>query len=221
MGFICIGHRGASGHAPENTLKAFQLAIDMGCPWIELDVYCVEGELLVIHDDEVDRTTNGAGLVMEMGVAALRNLDAGDGEKIPTLTEVLELCRGKVNVNVELKGPNTAEPVNQLLATSEGWSEQNVAISSFYHDELAKADEKYKRGALFYKETDYVSAANQLGAYSINLAAKLVSKEVVDQAHDAGYPVWVYTVNTFDEMLAMKNMGADAVFTNFPDQFPT
>lgn len=223
MSFLCIGHRGASGHAPENTLKAFQLAIDMGCPWIELDVYAVEGELLVIHDDDVDRTTNGTGAVMALSLAELRSLDAGDGEKIPTLKEVLDLARGQVSVNVELKGPNTAQPVNQLLNAelSNGWTEKHFAISSFDHRELAKADPRFARGALFYKQADYVQIATTLGASSINLAAKLVTPEVVTAAHTAGFEVWVYTVNTGPEMQNLKELGVDAVFTNFPDQFPT
>ena len=194
----------------------------MGCPWIELDVYAVEGELLVIHDDDVDRTTNGTGAVMELGLDALRALDAGDGEKIPTLKEVMDLCRDKVAINIELKGPNTAAPVNQLLIAeaSNGWSPKNISISSFYHDELAKAAPEFPRGALFYKEADYLEKASALTAFSINLSAKLVTKEIVDRAHQAGYQVWVYTVNTFDEMEALKDIGVDAVFTNFPDRFP-
>ena len=222
MSFLCIGHRGASGHAPENTLKAFQLAIDMGCPWIELDVYAVEDELLVIHDDEVDRTTDGSGLVMEMTLETLRSLDAGEGEKIPTLQEVMALCQGKVAINIELKGPGTAEPVNQLLAemTHQSWNEKNISISSFHHDELARANPLYPRGALFYKEAPYIEKAQALAAYSINLAAKLVDADVVAEAHNHGYQVWVYTVNTKAEMQKMKDFGVDAVFTNYPDQFP-
>ncbi|MFN3236721.1 MAG: glycerophosphodiester phosphodiesterase [Pseudomonadales bacterium] len=223
MSFLCIGHRGASGHAPENTLKAFQLAIEMGCSWVELDVYAVEGELLVIHDDDVDRTTNGQGAVMAMSLAELRALDAGDGEQIPTLREVMKLCAGKVGINIELKGPGTAQPVNTLLTEMllEGWTPEQIIISSFDHRELARADQQFQRGALFYKYADYVAAAQALGAVSINLAQKLVTAEAVQEAHQAGFQVWVYTVNSFDEMLAMKNLGVDAVFTNYPDQFPT
>ena len=88
---ICFGHRGAAGYAPENTLQAFRLAIDMGCPWIELDVHTVEGELLVIHDDELARTTNGHGRVSTSSLQYLRSLDAGMGERIPMLNEVLDI----------------------------------------------------------------------------------------------------------------------------------
>lgn len=222
MSFTCIGHRGASGHAPENTLKAFELAIEMGCPWVELDVYAVEDELLVIHDDDVDRTTNGTGAVMELSLVELRQLDAGDGEQIPTLREVMDLCFNRVAVNIELKGPGTAPAVNQLLAKllDEGWQADQIALSSFDHKELALADARFHRGALFYKAADYLKIARDLGAFSINLAAKLVNPKIVKQAHDHGFAVWVYTVNTREDMQTMKDFGVDAVFTNYPDQFP-
>ncbi len=224
MTFLCIGHRGASGHAPENTLKAFELAIEMGCPWIELDVYVVDGQLVVIHDDELDRTTNGSGLVMDQSFEALRKLDAGDGEKIPTLKEVIELVNHRAVINIELKGAGTAEPLNQLLAgyLTRGWLADEFFISSFNHRELEKSDPAYRRGALFYKAVDsYTNRCKALQVASLNLAASLVTKEVVDTAHSEGLQVFVYTVNTHDEMLALKNMGVDGVFTNYPDQFPS
>ena len=222
MTFTCIGHRGASGHAPENTLKAFKLAIEMGCPWIELDVYCVEGELVVIHDDDVDRTTNGSGAVMALGLEKLRALDAGSGEQIPTLREVLDLCDKRICVNVELKGPDTALPVSELMrdALTQGWRPDQFLLSSFYHKELAKADPQFARGALFHKSTDYCSVAKDLGASAINLAQKLVTKEVVQVAHQQGFQVFVYTVNTREKMQLQKDMGVDGVFTNYPDLFP-
>jgi glycerophosphoryl diester phosphodiesterase len=222
MSFICIGHRGASGHAPENTLKAFELAIQMGCPWIELDVYYVDGELVVIHDDDVKRTTNGKGAVMALGFERLRELDAGSGEQIPTLKEVLDLCVGRIKINVELKGPDTAEPVNALLrnALQDGWQADQFLISSFDHSELAKADPQFQRGALFHKATSYFDKAKALNATYINLAQRLATRETVELAHKYGFQVLVYTVNTRKEMQAMKNIGADGVFTNYPDFFP-
>ena len=222
MPFLCIGHRGASGHAPENTLKAFELAINMGCSWIELDVYYVDGELVVIHDDDVDRTTNGNGAVMSLGFEALRQLDAGAGERIPTLQEVLDLCDRRINVNVELKGPDTALPVSDLLnsALKSGWHRDQFLLSSFNHSELAKADPDFNRGALFYKTADYVSRAQSLGAKAINLNQKLVSEAVVTEAHDQALKVFVYTANTKEEMQVLKDMGVDGVFTNYPDLFP-
>ena len=221
--FICIGHRGASGHAPENTLKAFERAIDMGCPWIELDVYVVDGELLVIHDEKLNRTTNGSGFVEAQTVEYLRSLDAGDGEKIPLLAEVIERVAHRCKINIELKGPNTAEPVNALLDDfiAKGWREDEFMISSFDHELLAAASPRIKRGALFHKQVDSMfERADKLNAYAINLSQKMTDTEIVAQAHEKGYLVFVYTVNTHDEMLVLKNMGVDGLFTNFPDLFP-
>ncbi len=221
--FLCIGHRGASGHAPENTLKAFELAVQMNCPWVELDVYAVENQLLVFHDDELERTTNGQGRVMDADLAYLRSLDAGDGQQIPTLMEVIQTVDHRTRINIELKGPDTAEPVNKLLAelTLSDWHEEEFLISSFNHKELARADPRYRRGALFRRSvSDYFSRTEKLDAYAINLSIKIVDKQTVLQAHKKGLKVFVYTANTSDDMQRLQSMGVDGVFTNFPDRFP-
>jgi glycerophosphoryl diester phosphodiesterase len=111
-----IGHRGASGYEPENTLRSFQKAIDLGVEMIELDVYtCKSGELVVMHDDKVNRTTNGNGYVFNMTLTELKTLDAGKGEKVPTLVEVFDLINKKIAINVELKGEGTAESTAELI----------------------------------------------------------------------------------------------------------
>ncbi len=223
MTFLCIGHRGASGHAPENTLKAFEMAIEMQCTWIELDVYAVENEVIVIHDDKLERTTNGHGDVMDASLSYLRSLDAGDGEKIPTLIEVIELVNHRACINVELKGAGTAEPVSQLLIQlcQRGWQAEEFLISSFDHPELAKTDKIFRRGALFAKKVDdYFARTTRLGAYALNLSMKITTAELVRQAHDQGLIVLVYTVNKHEDMQRLKAMGVDGIFTNFPDRFP-
>ena len=105
---ICFAHRGASGHEPENTLSAVEKAIELGADWIEVDVYAVKGELIIIHDERLERTTNGTGYVRDTSLAYLRSLDAGKGQCIPTLREVLDSVDRRAGINVELKGPNTA-----------------------------------------------------------------------------------------------------------------
>ena len=106
--FLCIGHRGAMGHAPENTLLSLKKALEMGAPCVEVDVYFVDGHLLVFHDDRLERTTNGFGYLADHDFEYLRSLDAGEGERIPTLREVFETVGLKAGVNIELKGPGTA-----------------------------------------------------------------------------------------------------------------
>jgi len=221
---ICIGHRGASGYAPENTLAAFALAIEMGCSWVELDVYVVEGELLVIHDDTLERTTNGKGRVMDTSLSALRALDAGTGQQIPTLSEVIELIDHRAGINIELKGPHTAAPVNALLAgyVESGWRAEEFMISSFYHAELALTDPRYRRGALFAKSVhDYFQRTRELGAFAFNPGIKLVTPQLVTAAHDEGLLVYVYTVNKVADIERMRAYGVDGVFCNYPDRVIT
>ena len=222
--FNCIGHRGACGYAPENTLASFELAIEMGCPWIELDVYHMDGELLVIHDDTLERTTNGTGDVMDQSFAHLRSLDAGNGQQIPTLNEVIELTNHRAGINIELKGPDTAEAVVQLIHKYQdiGWHADEFLISSFQHRELARVrdfDRELKLGALFGRATEnIVEKALGLGAYSINPGLRLCQKQLIDRGHEAGLKVFVYTVNEEEQIKQMLRLNVDGVFTNFPDR---
>jgi len=113
-----IGHRGAAGHAPENTLASFRKAIELGLDMTELDVHvCASGELVVIHDENVDRTTNSKGWVSKLSLTELKRLDAGAGETVPTLAEVLDLLKDRIMLNIELKGLGTAEPVYSRTPT--------------------------------------------------------------------------------------------------------
>jgi len=108
---FCFGHRGARGHEPENTLRSVRKALELGADGIEVDVYFVDGRLMVIHDDTLNRTTNGKGPVAGRTFAELRALDAGKGERIPTLAEVFDAVNHRAVINMELKGPGTAAPV--------------------------------------------------------------------------------------------------------------
>ena len=203
---------------PENTLPSFQYAMDLGCDWLELDVYFVDGELLVIHDKHVDRTTNGHGVVEELKFDYLRSLDAGNGAKIPTLTEVLDLVDSKCGINVELKGRNTARPVCDLLS-NYGWPAEMVMLSSFNHEELARSDPQYQRAALFDElAPDRWEKAERLGAWSVNFYLDHVTRELVDEAHQRGYKVLVYTVNEVDDIELMLACGVDGIFSDYPDR---
>ncbi len=126
-----IGHRGAMGYEPENTLRSFQKALDLGVDMIELDVYlCKTGELVVIHSDKLSRTTDGRGFVRNMSFKELEEMDAGKGEKIPSLQQVLDLIDKKTIVNIELKGPGTAKPSINII---EHYIEEKV---NFYEKEF-------------------------------------------------------------------------------------
>lgn len=219
---LCIGHRGARGHAPENTIASIRKAIELGADWIEIDVYFVDGELVVFHDDRLERTTNGQGLIMDQSLAYLRSLDAGEGETIPTLAEVFDIAASKVGINVELKGPGTAEPVVQFLQ-KRGADLSRVLLSSFRQDELRRVqslDPGIQLGALFVNLTaDAIAQAQALNAWSINPAKEAVTEAFVAAAHAAGLRVLVFTVNEVVEMERLRGLGVDGIFTDYPDRW--
>jgi glycerophosphoryl diester phosphodiesterase len=223
--FICIGHRGAMGHAPENTLLSVKKALALGVKWVELDVYHVENELVVIHDDRLERTTNGTGYVQEQSLKYIRSLDAGEGEKIPFLKEILDLINGRIGINIELKGVNTAEPVVELIREylkCEIWNTDKFLVSSFNHHELLKAKQLFpelKIGALMCAiPIDYADFGEKLDAYSVNPSIEFVNKTFVEDAHNRGLKVLVYTVNHPEDIKKMYDLGVDGVFTNYPDR---
>jgi len=221
-----IGHRGAMGYAPENTLKSFKKALELNVDAIELDVYvCKSGELVVIHDDKVNRTTNGEGYVIEKTLDELKTLDAGDGEKIPLLSEVLDVINKKVKINIELKGTGTANPVYELIeeyVKNKSWKYDDFIISSFNHYELKRFRELnslIKIGALITGiPIGFAEFAEKLNAYSVNLCIEFINQEFVDDVHKRGLKVYVWTVNDSDDIERMKNLNVDGIFSNFPDR---
>jgi glycerophosphoryl diester phosphodiesterase len=221
---LCIGHRGAMGYEPENTLRSVRRALELGAQWIEVDVYVVQGRLMVFHDDRLERTTNGAGCIMEQSIDYLRSLDAGQGEKIPFLEEVVEAAAGRAGINVELKGPGTAEPVARFIAerVSEGWEYDQLLVSSFDHHELLRLkrlNPKVHLGALIVaRPLDYALFAERLGAFSVNPAMEYVDQAFVDDAHKRGLKVFVFTVNNPEDITRMADLGVDGVFSNYPER---
>lgn len=220
----CIGHRGAMGHEPENTLRSIGKALELGAHCIEVDVYQVEGHLVVIHDDRLERTTNGTGLVTEQSFEYLRTLDAGKGERIPTLAEVCELIQGRAGLNIELKGPGTTESVAQFIAggIKSGWNKSALLVSSFSQQELLRlrALDSDLQLAVCCKaasppELDF---AESIHAASIHPAHKTVTAEFVQDAHTRGIRVFAYTVNEPDDIIRMAELGVDGVFTNYPER---
>jgi glycerophosphoryl diester phosphodiesterase len=232
---ILIAHRGASAEAPENTLAAFEKALEFPfVKMIELDVYAIPtGQLMVIHDDKVDRTTNGKGYVMESSFEYLRSLDAGSGslkskrggkpERIPTLNEVLDLIDRKVRVNIELKGEHTAEPVKKVieLYIARGWRPDDFLVSSFHHEELRKFKRlmpKIPVGVLFVGiPLGYAAYAQKIKAYSLNLSIEFINKEIVEDAHRRGLKVFCWTLKEADEIARMCRLGVDGIFVNDPE----
>ena len=216
-----IGHRGAAGHEPENTLRSVEAALRMGVDAVEVDVHVIDGRLMVIHDDRLERTTNGHGRLVDHSFAALRALDAGRGERIPTLDEVLDLVGARAEVVVELKGADTAAPVAALLRARGPAAAAGVVVSSFDHVELARLRAllpTVRRGALVAGvPLRYAAFARELDAHSVHMSADFLRVPFVDDARRRGMAVWVFTVNRADEAERLRALGVDGVFSDVPD----
>lgn len=231
---LVIGHRGASGSAPENTLAAFLAARDAGADGIELDVMrCASGEIVVIHDDTVDRTTNGSGAVSAMPLEALRELDAGAwfapefaGERVPLLSEVLDAVGGSLRVNIEVKGRcprgDGIEQEIAALVRARGLQE-SVLVSSFNPLALRRiqaAAPELQRGMLFASSYAvplvWSWARRWVGAHALHPRAASIDAAWVKRAGERGYRVNVWTVNDPRTMHRMVAAGVDGVITDHP-----
>lgn len=218
-------HRGASGSAPENTLAAFRLAVAQGADGVEFDVQLTrDGEVVVIHDETVDRTTNGTGGVVDIDLAALQRLDAGEGETIPTLAQVLDLLRPtSLMINIELK--NTVEPYpgledKVLGLVGERGLEDRVIYSSFNHYSVqALARQGLPTGLLFSEPiVEPWLYAQHVGARAIHPYWPCVEAPGwVEGCRAAGIAINCWTVNDPDAMARMIELGVDAMITNHPD----
>ena len=223
--FTVIAHRGGSGHAPENTLLALDTGIKMGAHWLECDVQLHEGALLLMHDLRLERTTNGKGRLADLPLAELRRLDAGKGQQIPTLEEVLDLVDQRAGMNIELKTWNgTAAAVAKVLReyVAQGWPLDKLMVSSFHLPELYEfrqiAPEIPIGVLLCGVPLDWAGCAVELGAVSLNVSDEFLDERLLADAHARGLKVYVYTVNHPEEIARMKAMGVDGIFTNYPER---
>jgi len=234
-----IAHRGFSGVAPENTMAAFQKAIDVGADMFELDVLLSQdGHVVVIHDETLDRTTDGEGPVAARTLSELKVLDAGSwfaadfaGERIPTLAETLELAKGRILVNIEIKTEAVTDRaqggiVDKALAIVRRLDMMDeIVISSFDPRALAQARELepgVKTASLFNERLQEGKSPEEVmadvGSNGFNLSGKQVDASIVAACHRLERPVAVYTVNEISEMERILDLGADAIFTDHPDR---
>lgn len=227
-----IAHRGASGEFPENTLLAFEHAIKQHADGIELDVQLhPSGELILMHDRYVDSTTNGSGLLTKYSTEALFQLKAKNDNPLATLAPALKHIAGRTLVNIEIKHAETSsENVEALIvilkkelikATSEyGFQWDQFIVSSFNQHivlNVKKQIPKVKTAALITGcPIAYAEFTEKLGVYSVNPAIDFVDKNFVEDAHNRGLEVWVYTVDTLEDIQRCQSLGVDAIFTNFP-----
>lgn len=225
-------HRGASGYAPENTLPAFDLALEQGADGFELDVQLTrDDEVVVIHDETLERTTDGNGWVADHSLADLKKLDASYGHerhagtRIPTLGEVFDLVRDTVTmVNIELKNSRMAYKGLEervLALVEEHDMAHRVVLSSFNHyslRHLVGLGSQLPLGALYseplWKPWQY---ATKLGATAVHPALGATRRKIVEKSHEHDLAVHVWTVNEPDDLKRMVALDVDAVITNYPN----
>lgn len=223
---IIVGHRGACGYAPENTLSSFAKAIECKADVIELDVRkCASGELVVFHDAKVERITDGSGFVATKTIQQLKQLTVLDVERISTLSEVLDFVDHRVKVYIELKDLSIVEDVLKLIdyyVHYKQWNYSDFLIASFDHTQLQhiKADNKaITVVALMYGiPVGLGSCASEISADIVCLDSEFITPQFVDDIHDRGMRVYVYTVNNKEELNRLSSYTIDGIVTDFPDR---
>ena len=221
-----IGHRGAKGHEPENTLPSFQKALDLNVDGIELDVHvCKTGELIVIHDFTVDRTTNGSGAVSELSLSEIKSLRINDEIEIPTLEEVLDLVGKKCFINIELKGRHTAKAVSNLIEKyilENDYSYEDFVVSSFQREELEMLftiNPKIHLGVLSQASVSQaLEWATAFSAKAIHPHFSLLTPENVQKAQEQGFKVYTWTLNETEDIERIKTYNVNGIITDFPER---
>lgn len=229
---LIIAHRGASAHAPENTISAFRKAIQLGCDMIELDLrQSRDGHLVVIHDDTLFRTSGVKGRVTARTLSELKSLDVGSwfspdfaGERIPTLEEVIACVKGKTLLNIEVKGGGSSsrrieETLLAILRTSDFLAD--VMVSSFnvsLLSRLRRRTPKLRIGVLYNRKnlTRGIRIGRDLGAIALNLPGRRISGDLIKKVKNGGLAIYVYTLNSREEMVRAVQWGVDGIFTDDP-----
>lgn len=215
-----IAHRGASGYKPENTLIAFQKAIDFKVGGIELDVHLsIDGEIMVIHDETIDRTTIGKGLVKNFTASQLKKFE------IPTLIEVFDLVNRNCLINIELKGIGTAQPAIDLISQyifDKNWDYTDFLVSSFdwkMLEEVHLLNPKIPIGVLT-EETDVkaLAFAKSIKAFSIHPDYKVLTEEKVALMQQNGFKVYPYTVNSAADIQKIKSFNVNGIISDYPNR---
>ena len=231
---LTIGHRGARGYIAENTLESIQKALDLNVDGIEIDVFrCASGEIVVFHDKKLQRLTGHNGLIEETTFEELKNMLVAGRYRIPTLQQVLEKIGGKILLNVELKGENTAIPtatilkqylsdsqsdIKKLIVSSKNWKEltlfknQNtnipIGVLSHYNIFLEKGVDAI------------IEKGRELSALAIHPKFSILNKKAIDKMHSAGFLVYSWTINSPKDIQLAIRLGVDGIITDFPDRVP-
>jgi len=219
---VVFGHRGAPGYPRrgENTIASFRKALRCGATGLEFDVRrCGDGRLVVIHDATINRTTNGRGRVHDLSYEELRRFDAGFGDPIPLLADVLTEFGNQCLLNIELKDANIARDVQKLV--HERGLDRSVLVSAFDWQELRPLANEIPIALLSSKSRKLVSSACEFGAAAIHPRQNIATDRLIASAHEAGLRVHVWTVNDPDEISRFMSLPIDGIFTDFPERCST
>jgi len=219
------GHRGAAAVEPENTRRGIRHALALGVHRVEIDVHLSkDNELIVMHDAAVDRTTNGTGKIAEMTLVEIKQLDAGKGERVPTLQEVLDAFKefwaqgGATLLQIELKGPGTAAPT--VDAIKENGIAGKVVLSSFDVQRVVEAKRLLPQAACDWitstLEPDPIETARRIPADALHLRHDLATHEWVERAHAAGLQIIVWNIDEAPRMKWAASLGVDGISSNNP-----
>ncbi len=216
-----MGHRGAAAYEPENTLLSVRRALEMGVAAVEIDVQLTrDGRLAVIHDETVDRTTNGQGMVHDFTLAELKRLDAGKGEPVPALEQVADLVMGRAHLMVELKQPEAAPALLTFFQERQFCAHAHVI--SFWHPvlkRLKEAEPRLKTGVLMVGcPADPAGVARAARADALVLNYRYVNKELVNGAHREGLEVMVWNIDSPGILEPYLALDLDAICTNRPQE---
>ncbi len=224
-----IAHRGYNKKYPENTLLSFKKAIDAGADYVELDVRLTkDDEIVVIHDGNTIRTGDKGFKIEETALKTLKQVDMGEGEKIPTLQEVFDLCKGKIGVQIEIKAENMAQKVLDLIAENE--MEDEVLLSSFKHKEMMDSKKinpdilcatlepsgMSAVKAVFLKKT-FIKKAYRIKADAVHPYHRYVNEKFCKIAHKFDILVNPWTVDRVSAWENLVKSGVDGIITNDPE----
>jgi glycerophosphoryl diester phosphodiesterase len=223
--FNIVGHRGAPMQEPENTLASFRRAIDMGVDWIEFDLREIrDGVLVVIHDDTVDRTTSGQGKVSDMTFEEIERLDAGHGQKVPSLQQVIDLARNKVKMDMEIKQPGIEADVVSAIVKNNVVGQ--CMISSFMLDALEKVKKlssDIMTAAIMEKMPENAEACmdhllHDVRADAVMISIKIASVPFVGELRRNAFKIGIWNADTPDQIEKYAAMRPYFLCSNYPDR---
>ncbi len=222
---LVISHRACAGHAPENTLAGVRAALDFGADGIEIDVQCsADGVPVLMHDLTVDRRTNGTGDVAKLTLEQLKALDAGDGERIPTLAEVLALTRGRALLVTEIKQPGVEEQVAAVVRECDALGD--VMVWSFFPqalESMRRAEPRLPAALLIAPQAlpqwpDLRSLALRTGLQGVSVFCFGLTEQIARDSQRSGLALYAWTADPEPEIQRLIDLGVDGICTNYPDR---